>query len=101
MIATTSRCLCTLLALLGIAIPLGVLPARASGQDKAPTANKYIGADKCKSCHGNAESGDQYGHWKAMKHAHAFATLASDEAKKLGAQKGIADPQKSDECVRC
>ncbi len=71
-------------------------PARVLGAE-----NKYIGADKCKSCHSSAESGDQFGHWKAMKHAMAFETLASEEAKKAGAERGIADPQKSDECVQC
>ncbi|NOT29616.1 MAG: hypothetical protein HOP15_04105 [Planctomycetes bacterium] len=82
---------------------LGLRPAQASGQDKgaAPAANKYIGADKCKSCHGAAESGDQYGHWKGMKHAKAFETLASEDSKKLAAAKGIADAQKSDDCVKC
>jgi hypothetical protein len=101
MMATTRHSLCTLLVLLGIAIPMKILPASPSRQDKAAASNKYIGADKCKSCHGAAESGDQYGHWKEMKHAHAFERLTSDEGKKLAAEKGIADPQKSDECVRC
>jgi hypothetical protein len=81
---------------------LGALFAAGGSSDPRPAAdNKYIGADKCKGCHGNAESGDQYGHWKGMKHARAFEVLASDEAKKLAAERGIADPQKSDECVRC
>ena len=65
------------------------------------TENKYIGAEKCKSCHGAKESGDQYSAWKAMKHAKAFATLASEEAKKTAAAKGIADPQKAEACVKC
>jgi hypothetical protein len=71
-------------------------PARS-----APAENKYIGADKCKSCHGAAESGDVHSKWKATAHAKAFETLASEEAKKLAAEKGIADPQKADECVSC
>ena len=81
---------------------LGSLSAR-SGSDPAPAPgdNKYIGADKCKSCHGSPESGDQYGKWKTMDHAKAFEALASDEAKKIAAAKGIADPQKDDACVQC
>ena len=74
------------------------------GTDPAPAPpaeNKYIGAEKCKSCHSAAESGDQYGKWKAMKHAHAFESLASEEAKKIATEKGIADPQKADECLQC
>jgi cytochrome c553 len=86
---------------LAAAISLGFRSAPAAGSGRAAADNKYIGADKCKSCHGSADTGDQYGHWKAMKHAKAFETLASEEAKKLAASKSIADPQKADECVRC
>jgi hypothetical protein len=88
--------------LLALAAPLGVLYAAGSDSAPAPSAeNKYIGADKCKSCHGSPDSGDQYSAWKTMDHAKAFEALASEEAKKAGADKGIADPQKADECVRC
>ena len=81
-----------LLAALAVAMPFAWLPARASAQDKsAATASKYIGADKCKSCHGAAESGDQFGHWKTMKHAHAFETLASEESRKLAALRQTVD----------
>ncbi len=50
-------------------------------QSKKP--NRYIGAQKCKNCHAAAESGNQFEALTKMKHAAAFATLASDEAKKL------------------
>ena len=87
---------------------LGLGLAHRSGSEGKGTApgtpaaeNKYIGADKCKSCHGKPEIGDQYGHWKTMEHSKAFETLASEEAKKIGAEKGIADPQKADQCVKC
>lgn len=90
--------LCALL----VAAPAAWLESSfAAGAPSGGAENKYIGADKCKSCHGAAESGDQYGHWKGMKHAKAFETLVSEESKKLGVGKGIADPQKSDVCVKC
>lgn len=94
-----SRTLFALLTALGIA----ALSVASVGQDKAakPSVNRYIGAEKCKSCHGAAEGGDQYGAWTKMKHAKAFETLASDEAKKLASAKGSADSQKADECVKC
>jgi hypothetical protein len=83
---------------------LGTLSARV-GSDPAPAPapaeNKYIGADKCKSCHNSPDTGDQYSAWKGMKHAKAFETLASEEAKKLAAEKGIADPQTADACLEC
>jgi hypothetical protein len=81
---------------------LGGLFAAGSEPKRSFSAeNKYIGAEKCKSCHGAAESGDQYSHWKEMDHAKAYEALASEEAKKIAAEKGIADPQKSDDCVKC
>lgn len=63
--------------------------------------NQYIGAKKCKSCHQADEVGNQYGAWEEARHSKAFDTLASDEAKKIASEKGIADPQKADECLRC
>lgn len=74
-------------------------PSSEPGQAKKP--NRYIGAQKCKNCHAAAESGNQFDAWSKMKHATAFATLASDEAKKVGKEKGVADPQKDDKCVKC
>jgi len=64
-------------------------------------ANRYIGAKKCKSCHKADEVGNQYAAWESAAHSKAFETLASDEAKRVASEKGIADPQKADECVRC
>ncbi len=82
---------------------LGSLFAGNGSDPRSSSAadNKYIGADKCKSCHGSAESGDQHSLWKGMDHAKAFDVLASEGAKKLAAAKGIADPQKADECLKC
>jgi hypothetical protein len=63
----------------------------------------YIGADKCaKMCHKSKEKGEQYGIWKASKHAQAYATLgtplALETAKKVGL---TGDPQKSEKCLKC
>ena len=52
-------------------------------------------------CHNSPAKGAQYTKWSENKHAHAFATLASEEAKKIATAKGIADAQKADECLRC
>ena len=68
---------------------------------QAKKVNHYIGAQKCKNCHAAAESGNQYDAWTKMKHAKAFASLASDDAKKTAKDKGIADPQKDDKCLKC
>ena len=61
----------------------------------------YVGADGCKMCHMSAKSGAQYKVWKAGKHAQAFATLGTDKAKAIAKEKGIADPQKAGECLKC
>lgn len=63
--------------------------------------SKYIGASKCKSCHSSEETGNQYGAWEHAKHSKAYETLGMEQAKKIGAERGIEDPQKSDQCLKC
>lgn len=67
----------------------------------AAAAHVYVGADKCKLCHNSPAKGAQYTKWKEAMHSKAYMTLAGDEAKKLGAAKGIADPQKDAKCLKC
>lgn len=62
---------------------------------------KIMGAKSCKKCHISSKTGAQYKVWSKMKHAHAFDVLATDAAKKTAQAKGIADPQKSDACLKC
>ena len=66
-----------------------------------PAANKYIGAKKCKNCHDAEASGNQWGSWQHAGHAKAFETLSSAKAKEIGKQRGIADPSKSEKCLKC
>ncbi len=66
-------------------------------QDKA----QYVGAAKCKMCHKKADMGDIYGKWAATKHAKAYQALATDAAKEAAKAKGIDDPQKAPECLKC
>jgi Cytochrome c554 and c-prime len=87
-----------LVALFGLVLAQGGKDAKDS---KPAGAAKYIGADKCKNCHSTDASGNQFAAWQKAGHAKAFATLASDEAKKIAKEKGIDDPQKSDKCVKC
>ena len=63
---------------------------------------QYIGAVSCaKICHKSAKQGTQLKIWQASAHAKAFETLGTPEAKKIAAEKGIADPQKADACLKC
>ncbi len=80
---------------LGVLLVLALaLPARAEG-------HKYVGAEKCKMCHNSPAKGAQFTKWSESKHAKAYATLATDEAKKVAQAKGIADPQKDPACLKC
>jgi hypothetical protein len=74
-----------------------ILPTFVLAQSKF----KYIGANGCKACHLAANTGAAYKIWQNSKHSKAFATLATPAAKEIAKQKGIADPQKDEKCVKC
>jgi hypothetical protein len=72
--------------------------AMAQGAKAAPM---YVGIKGCKSCHNSEKGGAQFKKWSDSKHASAFATLATPKALEIAKAKGIADPQKADECLQC
>lgn len=72
-----------------------------SPQASAPSTHKYVGASKCKLCHSADKIGAQFKIWQSSLHAQAFADLASDSAKAVAKARGIADPQKAAECLKC
>jgi hypothetical protein len=74
-----------------------------AGAQEAGGAAKhtYVGVKKCKMCHNKEASGGQYAKWMASKHSKAFSDLAGDSAMAIAKAKGIADPQKADECLGC
>jgi len=61
----------------------------------------FVGAQKCKMCHKSEAAGAQYQKWADSKHAKAYETLGTEEAKKIAADKGLGDPQKEDACLKC
>ena len=73
----------------------------ASKSSAALKKNRYIGAEACETCHASEASGHQYKAWEEMKHATAFKTLEGDEAIRLGKEQGIAEPSKSEKCLKC
>ncbi|MBI5365446.1 MAG: cytochrome C554 [Planctomycetes bacterium] len=89
-------------ALCGLAVTglLGWLHSEVKAEPEKP-AHNYVGVDKCKVCHKSEAKGNQHGKWLESKHSKAYATLASEESKKVAKEKGIADPQKAPECLRC
>lgn len=74
-----------------------LLQAQTFAQDKP----QYVGAEACGKCHKRETTGNQLGQWQQSKHAKAFASLGTPEAKKIAAAKGIADPQKDGKCLKC
>ncbi len=68
---------------------------------QAGSAHKYVGVGKCKSCHKSKKSGMQFQSWQESKHSKAYTTLASAESKKIAKEKGITDPQKAPQCLKC
>ena len=88
------------------AAALGLLLLQAPGlaEEGAPAAKPkpaYVGAGGCKMCHKSEKKGNQFGQWEASKHAKAYATLATPQAKEIAKKKGIADPQKDGKCLKC
>ena len=82
------------------ALALGVALARgAAAQD----AHQYVGAAKCKTCHGKELIGDQYGVWKTKDpHRRAFETLRSEASRAIAVQRGLAKPpHEAPECLEC
>ncbi len=63
--------------------------------------NRYIGAQKCKTCHDKDETGNQHKQWLESKHAKAFAGLATERALAIAKEKGLGDPQKEAACIKC
>ncbi len=61
----------------------------------------FTGAAKCKTCHNKPADGAQYDQWMSTSHSKAFTTLASDASKAIAKEKGIADPQTADACLKC
>lgn len=78
-----------------IAVSLAVLLATPS------FAQKFVGASKCKVCHAKDELGNQYAKWASTKHAKAFATLSTPEAKASAKKVGVSDPATDAKCLIC
>ena len=63
---------------------------------------KYVGVNKCKTCHKKELIGDQYGKWKDAKHSKAFEALKSDKAAEIAKKQGITGPAyQSEKCLKC
>jgi Cytochrome c554 and c-prime len=89
-----------LLAVIGVAVAAAFLVALAP-QAQAKDA-KYVGAEACSRCHKKDKEGRQFEIWQGTKHAKAFETLGTAEAKSAAASVGVSgEPQKSEACLVC
>jgi hypothetical protein len=71
-------------------------------QEKVEAKHKYVGVKVCAPCHKTEKQGMQIAIWEKSKHAMAFKTLESEEAKKIAKDKGIEKaPTEAPECVGC
>ena len=75
--------------------------AKEAPKEAAKAAHQYVGAKKCKMCHGSEKGGNQFLKWSESKHSKAFEVLATPKAKEIATKEGIDDPQKSDKCLSC
>ena len=97
MMKSTSR-LGMVVGLLGFVFLQSSALAQEAAEEPKP---QYVGVEGCKMCHKSAKKGNQLGKWMESKHAQAYATLATDEAKAIAAKLGIADAQKDAKCLKC
>ena len=63
--------------------------------------HEFVGVTKCSMCHKKPEQGEQFKIWQESKHAKAFETLKTPEAKEQAAKLGIDDPSTSGKCLKC
>lgn len=85
----------------GVSIGLTIVLVSFGWSQAAGDAAKLIGTKKCAMCHKKEATGNQFGKWQSMNHAHAYEVLATEEAKAVGAKLGIDDPQTSGACLKC
>jgi hypothetical protein len=86
-------------ATLAVFAALYAMTGPAVSSEKVQRA--YVGVAKCKTCHKTDAQGAQFPLWEKSSHAKAYATLAGEKALAIAKEKGIEDPQKADDCLKC
>jgi cytochrome c peroxidase len=81
---------------LGLAFGVALSSPTGAGEPQ------YVGAEKCKTCHGKELMGDQFSVWLEDPHHRAFETLKSEESARIAQQRGLTKPpHEADECLPC
>ncbi|QEH36450.1 Cytochrome c-554 precursor [Aquisphaera giovannonii] len=74
-------------------------PTTARAQPRKPV---YVGAKVCATCHDGPNMGHQATLWMGTRHAKAYASLATPEARSIAAISGVPiEPQRSPLCLGC
>ena len=89
--------------LTGLLLPAITLVFLLSLPARADYNHNFTGASKCRVCHMSAKKGDQFGVWKASKHAQAYQVLTTPEAKAVAekAGQGGKNPAENPACIKC
>jgi hypothetical protein len=87
----------------GVAFGVGmVLACAVAAPVRAGDEHQYVGAKKCKSCHGKELMGDQHAVWLENPHHRAYETLLSEESRAIARERGLAEPpHESAACLSC
>lgn len=89
----------SLFVVLSLAVGVFIL-SYATAED--PPKHKFMGVSNCKMCHQKEAEGQQFKIWSESKHAKAWETLGTPEAKAAAEKKGITgNPQEAPECLKC
>jgi hypothetical protein len=75
--------------------------AAVSLEEQKRAEREYVGSKLCRICHNAASKGKMHDIWSKTKHAQAYQTLLTPQAKEAGKKLGISEPEKSGECLRC
>ncbi len=74
-------------------------PAAVAAGDQP---HQYVGASKCKTCHGKELMGDQYAAWLKDPHHRAYQTLKEERSIAIARERGLLGaPHEAPECLRC
>lgn len=85
----------TWILVLAISISIGGAAAFAEDAD-------YVSNKQCKICHNKKSEGEIWTVWSKQKHAKAYETLGTPEAKQFAEKAGVTgSPQEAPECLRC
>ena len=91
--------------LLTHALSISVVVIAASGAGASPEQGEqsiYLGTEVCRGCHDGPGRGHHFSVWRASKHAGAYASLWSPQAREIARLSGIPEePQESPMCLGC